>query len=211
MGYLADDPLSVVSGPRLARSLPATLTPADVRRLLEASDDSTPVGYRNRAIIELLYASGARVSEVAGLSVSSVDFARMQVTVFGKGSKQRIIPLHKLALRTLHEYLTRARFELASHAERPTDALFLTTRGNAMSTDAIRKMFKQALRQAGLDDSYSPHDLRHSFATDMLDGGADVRSVQEMLGHANLSTTQIYTHLSIGHLKETLNRAHPRS
>jgi integrase/recombinase XerD len=210
-GHLADDRLSVVSGPKLSRRLPVTFTTEDVKRLLEAHDCATPVGLRNRAIIELFYASGARVSEVAGLSVGSVDFTRMQVTVLGKGSKQRIIPLHRFALGTLHEYLTISRCELERHMDRPTDALFLTTRGNAMSADAIRKMFKLALRQAGLDETLSPHDLRHSFATDLLDNGADLRSVQEMLGHASLSTTQIYTHLSIGHLKDVHTRAHPRS
>ncbi|MDR0346960.1 MAG: tyrosine recombinase [Coriobacteriales bacterium] len=209
--HLENDPLSVVSGPKLSRQLPATLTEQDVERLLEVSGGETPVAQRNHAIIELLYASGARISEVAGLSVDSIDFSRMQVTVFGKGSKQRIIPLHKRALRVLLEYLTGARFELVRHADRPTDAFFLTTRGNAMSADAIRKMFKQALRLAGLDENLSPHDLRHSFATDLLDNGADLRSVQEMLGHASLSTTQIYTHLSVGHLKDVHTRAHPRA
>jgi integrase/recombinase XerD len=209
--YLEADPLCVVSGPRLARKLPVTLTAQDVKRLLAVSETDTPVGLRNQAIIELLYASGARISEVAGLSVNAIDFAQMQVTVFGKGSKQRIIPLHRLALRTLHEYLTMARPQLLAYANRPTDALFLSTRGARLSADAIRKMFKQALGQAGLDTSLSPHDLRHSFATDLLSGGADLRSVQEMLGHASLSTTQIYTHLSVGHLKETHARAHPRA
>jgi integrase/recombinase XerD len=210
-GELKDDPLSVVSGPKLPHRLPVTIVRQDVERLLSVSDIETPVGRRNQAIIELFYASGARISEIAGLSAGSIDFAQMQVTVFGKGSKQRIIPLHKLALRTLHEYLIIARPQLACHANKPTDALFLTTRGNPMSTDAIRKMFKQVIREAGLDCSLSPHDLRHSFATDMLEGGADLRSVQEMLGHANLSTTQIYTHLSLGRLKDAHAQAHPRS
>ncbi|MDR2587441.1 MAG: tyrosine recombinase XerC [Coriobacteriales bacterium] len=210
-GHLEADPLSVVSGPRQPRRLPVTLTAEDVKRLLEVSETDTPVGLRNQAIIELLYASGARISEVAGLSVNAIDFPQMRVTVFGKGSKQRIIPLHRLALRTLHEYLTIARPRLLTSADRPTDALFLSTRGTQMSADSIRKMFKQALSSAGLDPSLSPHDLRHSFATDLLDGGADLRSVQEMLGHASLSTTQIYTHLSVGHLKDTHARAHPRA
>jgi integrase/recombinase XerD len=210
-GWLENDPMSVVSGPRLSKRLPVTLTTSDVERLLEASDITTTVGLRNQAIIELLYASGARISELAGLTIASVDFVQMQATVFGKGSRQRIVPLHQTALRTLHEYLTIARPELAGHAERLTDALFLTTRGSAMSTDAIRKMFKQVLRDAGLDEALSPHDLRHSFATDLLNNDADLRSVQEMLGHASLSTTQIYTHLSVGHLKEAHRRAHPRA
>jgi integrase/recombinase XerD len=211
LGRLPSDPLSVVSGPRQSRQLPVTLVTEDVKRLLAVSDTTTPAGRRNQAIIELLYASGARVSEVAGLRVSSIDFAQMQVMVFGKGSKQRIVPLHRTALRTLHEYLTMARPEFAARAKRPTDVLFLSTRGTPMSADAIRKMFKQALRLAGLDASLSPHDLRHSFATDVLDAGADLRSVQEMLGHASLSTTQIYTHLSTSRLKEVHSRAHPRA
>jgi integrase/recombinase XerD len=211
IGFLKGDPLSVVSGPKLSRHLPTTLTDQDVERLLEVSDVSTPVGLRNQAIIELFYASGARVSEIAGLSAASIDFSQMQVTVLGKGSRERIVPLHRRALATLHEYLAIARPQLARHADRLTDALFLTTRGTAMSADAIRKMFKQMIVQAGLDSSFSPHDLRHSFATDLLDRGADLRSVQEMLGHASLSTTQIYTHLSIDHLKSAHQRAHPRS
>ena len=208
---LEQDPLSAVSGPKQPRHLPSTIVAADIEQLFNASDLSTPVGLRNQAIIELFYASGARISEVAGLTLDSIDFSQLQVTVLGKGSKQRIIPLHRLAIRRLHEYLTLARPQLARHAERPTDALFLSTRGQAMSADTIRKMFKMALLQAGLDPSFSPHDLRHSFATDLLENGADLRSVQELLGHENLSTTQIYTHLSIGHLKSVHTQAHPRS
>jgi integrase/recombinase XerD len=211
IGYCESNPLSVVSGPRLPRRLPMTLVAQDVKHLLEVSDTSTATGLRNQAVIELLYASGARISEVEGLAAASIDFAQMQVTVLGKGSKQRIIPLHGLVLRTLHEYLMIARPELASSSDRTNGALFLTVHGNAMSADAIRKMFKQVLRQAGLDETLSPHDLRHSFATDLLDNGADLRSVQEMLGHASLSTTQIYTHLSAGRLKDVHNRAHPRA
>ena len=211
IGELKNDLLSVVSGPKQPRRLPSTIVAEDIERLLKVSDVSTPTGLRNQAIIELFYASGARISEMAGLTVRSVDFSQMQVTVFGKGSKQRIIPLHRLALRTLHEYLSLARPELARHTDQPSDSLFLSTRGKGMGADAIRKMFKAALRQAGLDDSFSPHDLRHSFATDLMENGADLRSVQELLGHENLSTTQIYTHLSIGHLKAVHDQAHPRS
>jgi integrase/recombinase XerD len=211
VGYLKDDPLSVVSGPRQPRRLPSTIAPDALERLLKVQDVTTPVGLRNQAIIEFFYASGARISEVAGLVIGSVDFGQMQVTVVGKGSKQRIIPLHRFALRTLHEYLTLARPELARRFDRPTDAFFLSTRGSGMGTDAVRKMFKQALRAAGLDEALSPHDLRHSFATDLLENGADLRSVQEMLGHASLSTTQIYTHLSVSHLKTIHAKAHPRA
>jgi integrase/recombinase XerD len=211
IGELESETLELVSGPKLPHHLPPTVGREEVERLLSVSDVTTPLGLRNQAILELFYASGARISEVAGLKFDSIDFQRQQVLVFGKGSKQRIIPLHNLAVRTLYEYLSMARPELANQATERTEALFLTARGKAMSADAIRKMFKQCLLQAGLDASLSPHALRHSFATDILENGADLRSVQEMLGHASLSTTQIYTHLSLSHLKEAHTRAHPRA
>ncbi|MDR0350604.1 MAG: tyrosine recombinase [Coriobacteriales bacterium] len=211
LNFLPSDPLTVVSGPKSAKRLPTTLTQQDMERLLSICDLTTPVGLRNQAIIELLYASGARVSELAILQIDGIDFEKMQVKLYGKGSKERIVPLHKLALRTLHAYLIQARPLLLGTTASSTDALFLTAKGKAMSADSIRKMFKLVLREAGLDTSLSPHDLRHSFATDLLDGGADLRSVQDMLGHASLSTTQIYTHLSVSRLKEAHARAHPRS
>jgi integrase/recombinase XerD len=211
IGITESNALSAISGPKLSKRLPATMVTEDVSKLLSVHDTSTSVGLRNQAIIEFIYASGARISEVAGLTVGAIDFAQMQVTVLGKGSRQRSIPLHKLAVRRLHEYQTLARPELAQQAKQPSSAFFLTTRGAAMSADSMRKMFKSALLAAGLDESFSPHDLRHSFATDLLEQGADLRSVQEMLGHSSLSTTQIYTHLSVGHLKDTHSRAHPRS
>ena len=130
------------------------------------------------------------------------------LTVFGKGSKERIVPLHDMAVSSMRAYATWARPLILR--DRTCDYFFVSTRGNRMGTDAIRKMFKDALRQAGLDESLSPHDMRHTFATDLLDGGADLRSVQEMLGHASLSTTQIYTHLSPGRLKQVHARTHPR-
>jgi integrase/recombinase XerD len=208
---LESESLGVVSGPKLSKHLPSTVGDEDVARLLSVSDTTTTTGLRNQALLELFYASGARISEIAGLTLGSVDFERMQVLVFGKGSKERIIPLHTLALRRIHEYITLARPKLATKTSTSTTALFLTTRGNAMSADSIRKMFKQCLIQAGLDSALSPHALRHSFATALLEGGADLRSVQEMLGHASLSTTQIYTHLSPAHLKDAHARAHPRA
>ena len=208
---MASDPLSVVSGPKQSKHLPTTITAQDIQRLFSISDTKTTVGMRDQALIELFYASGARISEVASLNTDSVDWVQMQVTVMGKGSKQRIIPLHRLALRTLYEYLSMARPELAKRCDTTTDSFFLSTRGKALSADSIRKIFKSLLQQAGLDASISPHDLRHTFATDLLENGADLRSVQELLGHENLSTTQIYTHLSIGHLKSAHNQAHPRA
>jgi integrase/recombinase XerD len=210
-GELAADPLSVVSGPKQPKSLPSVLNGEMLQRLLAISETDTTEGIRNQAFLELLYASGARISEVAGLARGDVDFEQGQIRVLGKGRKQRIIPLHHLALKTLEHYLTEARPELARKAKQPSEALFLSVRGRPMSADMLRKVFKACLRAAWLDESLSPHNMRHTFATDLLDNGADLRSVQEMLGHASLSTTQLYTHLSIGHLKETHRRAHPRS
>ena len=208
-GLVESNPTDVVSGPKLARSLPRTIPPADMARLLSVWRGSDkPSDMRNRAILEFLYACGARISETSGLLVDNVDFDTAQVRVFGKGSKERIVPLHELAIASMRDYLFNARPALLVGKESPY--FFVSTRGNQMSPDALRKMFKQSLLAAGLDQTLSPHDMRHTFATDLVEGGADLRSVQEMLGHSSLSTTQIYTHVSISHLKEEHRRTLPR-
>lgn len=208
-GLVESNPADVVSGPKLARGLPRTIPPADMARLLSVWRGSDkPSDMRNRAILEFLYACGARISETSGLLVDNVDFDTAQVRVFGKGSKERIVPLHELAIASMRDYLFNARPELLAGKESPY--FFVSTRGNQMSPDALRKMFKQSLLAAGLDQTLSPHDMRHTFATDLVEGGADLRSVQEMLGHSSLSTTQIYTHVSISHLKEEHRRTLPR-
>ncbi|WP_294373548.1 tyrosine recombinase [uncultured Slackia sp.] len=208
-GLVESNPADVVSGPKLARSLPRTIPPADMARLLSVWRGSDkPSDMRNRAILEFLYACGARISETSGLLVDNVDFDTAQVRVFGKGSKERIVPLHELAIASMRDYLFNARPALLAGKESPY--FFVSTRGNRMSPDALRKMFKQSLLAAGLDQTLSPHDMRHTFATDLVEGGADLRSVQEMLGHSSLSTTQIYTHVSISHLKEEHRRTLPR-
>lgn len=208
-GLVESNPADVVSGPKLARSLPRTIPPADMAHLLSVWRGSDkPSDMRNRAILEFLYACGARISETSGLLVDNVDFDTAQVRVFGKGSKERIVPLHELAIASMRDYLFNARPALLAGKESPY--FFVSTRGNQMSPDALRKMFKQSLLAAGLDQTLSPHDMRHTFATDLVEGGADLRSVQEMLGHSSLSTTQIYTHVSISHLKEEHRRTLPR-
>ena len=209
-GVIESDPISAVSGPRKEKHLPHRIMAPEIAKLLGVWDMADEKGARNRAILELLYASGARISEVASMGVGDVDFAEQQIKVLGKGSKERIIPIHPMAAHTLRSYLATARPALAAKSRQHTDALFLSTRGNAMRADAIRRMFKESLELAGLDSSLTPHDLRHSFASDLVEGGADLRTVQELLGHASLSTTQIYTHLSASHLKEAHARAHPR-
>lgn len=202
--------VAAVTSPKLSKTLPRTMSDADVRVLLETCAGGDPVDLRDRAFLELLYATGARISEVAGLSVSDVDSASAQVRLFGKGSKERVVPLYESALDCVALYLERGRPHLVRDG-RTTDALFLSTRGNAMSADALRTRFKRRVAEAGLDPSLTPHAMRHTFATELLGGGADLRSVQELLGHESLATTQIYTHLSVDRLKDAAKAAHPRS
>ena len=211
------DPASVLQGPKQQKSLPHVIRPSDMVKLLSVYGKRDAAGaereqsfsdMRNLALLEFLYACGARISEASGLLTANVDFGSGQVKVFGKGSKERIIPLHDMAVSSMRAYAVAARPMLLR--ERACDYFFVSTRGNRMGTDAMRKMFKEAVRRAGLDETLSPHDMRHTFATDLLEGGADLRSVQEMLGHASLSTTQIYTHLTPGRLKQVHARAHPR-
>ena len=217
-GFVSSDPSSVLSGPKRGKHLPHVLQAPDMERLLSVhapldamgnARNQTPEDMRDQAILEFLYACGARISEASGLRIGDVDFASSIVKVLGKGNKERIIPLHSLCVRTMREYLEKARPQLLAGKE--TDRFFVSNRGNPMSADAMRKMFKATVRMAGLDERLSPHDMRHTFATDLLDGEADLRSVQEMLGHSSLSTTQIYTHLSTARLKSAHDQAHPRA
>ncbi len=212
------DPSSALSGPKQSKHLPHVLKPVEMARLLsiygprsldgEARQQSA-LDLRNQAILEFLYACGARISEAANLKMNDIDFDSKLVRLFGKGSKERIVPLHEFCIDALAAYLDKARDELS--CGKASQYVFLSSRGNQMSADAMRKMFKQAVGVAGLDSSLTPHDMRHTFATDLLNGGADLRSVQEMLGHSSLSTTQIYTHLSPSRLKTAHLQAHPRA
>lgn len=204
------NPAAAAATPKPSRILPRKTSAADLDRLLGVCAKSTvPEDLRDTAFLELLYATGARISEIAGLAVGDVSFESKSVRLMGKGSKERRVPVHAKALEAVARYVALGREELL--AGRELRALFVSTRGNAMSADSLRHAFKRRTAQAGLDPSLHPHDLRHSFATDMLEGGADLRSVQEMLGHASLSTTQIYTHLSLEHMRDTMKQAHPRS
>ena len=212
-GVTQKDAAAAIASPKKTKSLPRAISADEADRLLDSCDGSTTVGKRDRAFLELLYASGARISEVSGLDVTDVDLGEGQVRLFGKGSKERIVPLYQLACERVGTYVREARPELAARAKAssPTPALFLSTRGNRMSADALRSVFERHVASAGLDPSITPHAMRHTFATELLSGGADLRSVQEMLGHANLATTQIYTHLSVDRLKSAARQAHPRS
>ncbi|MDD7364730.1 MAG: tyrosine recombinase XerC [Olsenella sp.] len=214
-GVCETDAADAISGRRLARGLPKTLSDAEVGRILDTCDEGSDLGLRDRALLELLYASGARISEVSALDVGDVDFAQEQVTLFGKGSKERIVPLYPVALERLSAYLEGPRGRLVARRRDGSGqagderALFVSTRGRRMSADALRRCFEGHARQAGLA-GVTPHAMRHTFATELLDGGADLRSVQELLGHESLATTQVYTHLSVARLKDAARRAHPR-
>ena len=209
-GYANEDAAAAVSSPHLPKRLPKTLTDADVRLLISCCG-LDEVGVRDACMVELLYATGARVSEASGLDVADVDFAQGQVRLFGKGSKERIVPVYERALAATRAYLEEGRPSLArAGASCPSAALFLSRRGRRMSADSLRARFSRLVAAAGLDPSLTPHAVRHTYATELLAGGADLRSVQELLGHESLSTTQIYTHLTSDRLREAAVMAHPR-
>lgn len=205
-----EDAPAAVASPKLGRRLPKTMGDSDVAALLAACGDDAS-GMRDATMVELLYATGARISEAAGLSLKDIDFRQGQVRLFGKGSKERVVPVYKRCLDAVGLYMKEGRPELMLSAKKPTDALFISVRGNAMSAATLRQRFEKLVELAGLDPGLTPHAMRHTFATELLDGGADLRSVQELLGHESLSTTQIYTHLSVERLKEASLMAHPRS
>ncbi len=207
-GTVISDPAAVLATPKIPSRLPRVLPLEAVTTLLDSPDASTPLGLRDRAVLEVLYATGARVSEVSSLELRDVDLSQGQVTLMGKGSKERIVPMHRIAVEAVRMYLREARPTLLSDAS--GDSLFLSVRGRQYSADAIRRMFKRNIALVGAASALSPHALRHSFATHLLDSGADLRTVQELLGHVALSTTQIYTHLSTQRLQDVHRNAHPR-
>jgi integrase/recombinase XerD len=207
-GRRGDDPTVNIEAPRLPRPLPKSLTETDVEALLAAPDTEVPLGLRDRAMLELLYACGLRVSELVGLPVTAVSLDMGVARVFGKGAKERLVPLGEVALEWLERYLAEARPALL--AGRPSDALFVTARGDAMTRQAFWYLIKRYAAQAGIVVPLSPHTLRHAFATHLLNHGADLRVVQMLLGHADISTTQIYTHVARERLKQLHSRHHPR-
>lgn len=210
-GKLEADPTENVTSPHLGKPLPKPLSIADVRRLLEAAAKSdTPEAKRDRAMLELLYATGMRVSELVSLNPENVNTGDGHVRCFGKGSKERIIPIHPQAAQLLAEYIELSRPKLLNHHQEE-QSLFPNQRGQRLTRQGFWQILKGYAKAAGLEGDVTPHTLRHSFATHMLSGGADLRSVQEMLGHRNISTTQVYTHLTSDHVRQSYEKSHPRA
>jgi integrase/recombinase XerD len=208
-GAASADPVEGVLPPRLPRTLPKRLLPEEITALLRAAEPATPLGLRDRAMLEVGYGAGLRVSELVGLSLSALDRRAGVLRVLGKGRRERLVPLGEPGLDALGAYLAGARPRLLRG--RRSDAVFLTGRGAAMTRQNFFARLRTLALRAGVPrERVSPHALRHAFATDLLEGGADLRAVQAMLGHADLSTTQIYTHVSRARLRDTVEARHPR-
>jgi integrase/recombinase XerD len=209
-GIVADDVARAVRPPAPPRRLPKAISVDDVERLLEAAGfDGTPLALRDRALLEVLYGTGARISEAVGLDVDDL-LDRDAVVLRGKGGKERVVPVGSYARKAVDDYLVRARPALAAGG-RGTARLFLNARGGALSRQSAWTILRVVAERAGLETEISPHTLRHSYATHLLDGGADVRVVQELLGHASVSTTQVYTLVTVDRLREVYATAHPRA
>lgn len=210
-GVLEENPAEELDSPKVKKQLPTTLTPDEVEKLLALpAQGHGPKALRDTALLEVLYATGMRVSEVAGLTIDDVDLAAGTVRCVGKGNKERVMPLYAEACRAVGEYLEKGRPALCGHnADERT--LFLNPRGERLTRQGLWLIIKAYARQLGLEDRVTPHTLRHSFATHMLNGGAGLREVQKLLGHANISTTQVYTHITRDRLREVYDGAHPRA
>jgi len=202
------DPVALIDSPKLGRSLPKTLTEEDVESLLDAPNISTLLGLRDRVLLEVLYATGLRVSELVGLQLTEINLQQGVLRVTGKGNKERLVPLGEEAINWLEKYISNTRSDLLKG--QVTDALFVTTRGAAMTRQAFWYLIKRYAVQAEITSTISPHTLRHAFATHLLNHGADLRVVQMLLGHSDLSTTQIYTHVAQARLKSLHSQHHPR-
>ncbi len=210
---IANDPTQYADCPKVWRHLPHDLSPGEVERLLAAESGADHQSVRNRAILEVFYATGARVSEVCDLELDDIDLAERTVKLFGKGSKQRMTPLGRAAAEAIERYLAGARTALSGRNPLSDDAgrLFLSRTGRRLLRENVFRVVKAAAQKAGLAKNVYPHLLRHSFATHMLEGGANLRAVQMLLGHANLETTEIYTHVHRPHLVEAYANFHPRA
>ena len=205
-GYLKTNPILMLSSPKLDKHLPSFMTEEEVTKLIESAlpkDSNDELGLRNRAILETFYSSGLRISELVFLSLDDVDFISGIVKAMGKGKKERVVPIGEAALTAIRKYLDKRK--------KQSNAVFLNKNGKRISTRGVRDVVEKYLKSAGIRHGISPHTFRHSFATHLLNRGADLRTVQELLGHANLSSTQIYTHLTTEKLKNVYDKAHPHA
>jgi integrase/recombinase XerD len=207
--YLEKDPAANLESPKLEKKLPKVLSITEVEELLKQPSGFLPAGLRDKAMLELLYATGIRVSELISLNISDVNLDMGYIKCYGKGAKERIVPLGSIAAKCVQDYVGKGRTKLVRTYEEP--ALFVNHHGNRLTRQGFWKIIKKYAQEADINKAITPHTLRHSFATHLLENGADLRSVQEMLGHADISTTQIYTHVTKNRLKEVYDKTHPRA
>jgi integrase/recombinase XerC len=212
-GRVSENPAVLMTAPKLEKRLPRVLELSAVEELLNAPNPRSLLGKRDRAILETFYGTGIRVGELVGLDLGSLDFSSTEIKVFGKGSKERVVPINQPSIEAVKEYLSSSRQQLLKRSKESgeEEALFINSRGTRLSDGGVRRMVNKYVRRVSLGRRISPHSLRHSFATHLLEAGADLRAVQELLGHVDLSSTQIYTHLSKTRLKEIYVKAHPRA
>ena len=205
-GHIKLNPITVIRSPKLDKKLPIFLDVEKIKKLILTPDVKTEAGLRDRAILEVLYSTGIRVSELVGLDIGKIDFISGVIKVFGKGSKERIVPIGDEAISALRRYLDKRNKRV-----KDKDVVFLNNHGKRLTDRSVRRVIDKYIRICSIEEKISPHSFRHSFATHLLDRGADLRSVQELLGHMNLSTTQIYTHVTMERLKSVYDKAHPRA
>jgi len=207
--YIVKNPIEKITAPRISKKLPGVLDVSEVEKILSAPDANDKLGLRDKAMLELFYACGTRVSELINIKVNDLFFEDEIIRVFGKGSKERLIPVGSSAVKWVGEYLKKSR-PLLMKKSKSENNLFLNSRGSKLSRMGVWKIIDRYVKQAGIEKDVHPHTFRHSFATHLLEGGADLRAVQEMLGHADISTTQIYTHIDRDYIKQIHKQFHPR-
>lgn len=208
-GYIRTNPMDKVASPKISKNLPLVLNVNEIQKILDSPDTTVKLGIRDKAILEMLYACGLRVSELLGIKLSDLFFEQEMIRVFGKGSKERLVPIGSSGINWTNEYLKTSR-PLLMKKMKSGNYLFLNSRGEKLSRMSAWKIVDRYVNEAGIKKKVHPHTFRHSFATHLLEGGADLRAVQEMLGHADISTTQIYTHIDREYLKQVHKEFHPR-